>query len=96
MGCLRSMVRCLVSPFKRKESPKPLEIGPPTNFRKEEFPIPFTDDECSTLAPQNTNTSIEKAEVQVAAEQQVSRREMVRQHVRRMSAKITPPFSPTK
>ncbi|KAL2011150.1 hypothetical protein VTN00DRAFT_3868 [Thermoascus crustaceus] len=48
-----------------------------------------------TLAPQNSNASIEKAEVQVAAEQQASRREMVRHHVRRMSAKITPPFPPT-
>ncbi|KAL2222138.1 hypothetical protein M432DRAFT_210018 [Thermoascus aurantiacus ATCC 26904] len=100
MGCIQQIVRCLASPFKKKKSPRRLEIGPPMNFRKEEFPIPFIeqyiDDECSTLAPQNSHISVaEKAEANDAAEQQASKREKVKQHVRRMSAKITPPFPGT-
>ncbi|OQE27351.1 hypothetical protein PENSTE_c004G02272 [Penicillium steckii] len=52
MGCFRQMFRCMIAPFKR-EQPRVLEIGPPTNFRKEEPPACFSDAE-SVLSPKQT------------------------------------------
>ncbi|KAJ9193433.1 hypothetical protein DTO166G4_8703 [Paecilomyces variotii] len=91
MGCFRQMFQCLVAPFQRKkEQPRALEIGPPTNFRKEESPVLFSDDD--TLAPHDSHCDVaEKVSDSDAAGQQNSRRDMIKQHVRRLSTKITPP-----
>ncbi|KAJ5568284.1 hypothetical protein N7450_010770, partial [Penicillium hetheringtonii] len=52
MGCFRQLFRSMLAPFKR-EQPRVLEIGPPTNFRKEEPPACFSDAE-SVLSPKQT------------------------------------------
>ncbi|CAI7677587.1 unnamed protein product [Penicillium pancosmium] len=49
MECFRQIFRCIKAPF-RREKPRALEIGPPTNFRKEELPACFSDAE-SVLSP---------------------------------------------
>ncbi|KAJ5102027.1 hypothetical protein NUU61_004249 [Penicillium alfredii] len=49
MECFRQIFRCIKSPFTRTKQPV-LEIGPPTNFRKEELPACFSDAE-SVLSP---------------------------------------------
>ncbi|KAJ5194952.1 uncharacterized protein N7498_008390 [Penicillium cinerascens] len=49
MECFRQIYRCIKSPFNRDKG-KILEIGPPTNFRKEELPACFSDAE-SVLSP---------------------------------------------
>ncbi|KAJ5098212.1 hypothetical protein N7532_005213 [Penicillium argentinense] len=49
MECFRQIFRCIKAPFTR-EKPRVLEIGPPTNFRKEELPACFSDAE-SVLSP---------------------------------------------
>ncbi|KAL1971272.1 hypothetical protein VTN77DRAFT_224 [Rasamsonia byssochlamydoides] len=50
-GCFPPVFHWLKSPFQRKQEPRILEIGPPTNFRKEEFAMPLSDDE---LVSRNT------------------------------------------
>ncbi|KAJ5800168.1 uncharacterized protein N7518_002236 [Penicillium psychrosexuale] len=49
MECFRQIFRCLKAPFKRDKG-RIIEIGPPTNFRKEELPAYFSDAE-SVLSP---------------------------------------------
>ncbi|OQD76449.1 hypothetical protein PENDEC_c004G04870 [Penicillium decumbens] len=49
MECFRQIYRCIKSPFARNKG-RILEIGPPTNFRKEELPACFSDAE-SVLSP---------------------------------------------
>ncbi|KAJ5558878.1 hypothetical protein N7461_002850 [Penicillium sp. DV-2018c] len=49
MDCFRQIFRCLKSPFRRNKG-RIIEIGPPTNFRKEELPACFSDAE-SVLSP---------------------------------------------
>ncbi|KAJ5121669.1 uncharacterized protein N7515_009630 [Penicillium bovifimosum] len=49
MDCFRQIFRCLKGPF-RREKGRVIEIGPPTNFRKEELPACFSDAE-SVLSP---------------------------------------------
>ncbi|CDM31103.1 unnamed protein product [Penicillium roqueforti FM164] len=44
MECFRQIFRCLKAPFKRDKG-RIIEIGPPTNFRKEELPAYFSDAE---------------------------------------------------
>ncbi|PWY79048.1 hypothetical protein BO83DRAFT_218822 [Aspergillus eucalypticola CBS 122712] len=45
MECFRQIARLVKSPFRREKQQKVLEIGPPTDFRKEELPAFFSDDE---------------------------------------------------
>ncbi|KXG47776.1 uncharacterized protein PGRI_016460 [Penicillium griseofulvum] len=54
MECFRQIFRCLKSPF-RREKGRIIEIGPPTNFRKEELPAYFSDAE-SVLSPSQNTT----------------------------------------
>ncbi|KAF3385233.1 hypothetical protein F1880_002826 [Penicillium rolfsii] len=54
MECFRQVFRCLKAPFVRNQG-KIIEIGPPTNFRKEELPACFSDAE-SVLSPSQNPT----------------------------------------
>ncbi|KAJ5250172.1 hypothetical protein N7489_000582 [Penicillium chrysogenum] len=54
MECFRQIFRCLKTPF-RREKGRIIEIGPPTNFRKEELPAYFSDAE-SVLPPSQNPT----------------------------------------
>ncbi|KAJ5952628.1 uncharacterized protein N7479_011041 [Penicillium vulpinum] len=54
MECFRQIFRCLKAPL-RREKGKIIEIGPPTNFRKEELPTYFSDAE-SVLSPIQNST----------------------------------------
>ncbi|KAJ5371068.1 uncharacterized protein N7496_007160 [Penicillium cataractarum] len=54
MECFRLIFRCLKAPFARNQG-KIIEIGPPTNFRKEELPACFSDAE-SVLSPTQNQT----------------------------------------
>ncbi|CAI7647938.1 unnamed protein product [Penicillium glandicola] len=54
MECFRQIFRCLKAPF-RREKGRIIEIGPPTNFRKEELPAYFSDAE-SVLSPSQNPT----------------------------------------
>ncbi|PWY89037.1 hypothetical protein BO70DRAFT_359345 [Aspergillus heteromorphus CBS 117.55] len=52
MECFRQIARLVKSPFRReKQQHKVLEIGPPTDFRKEELPAFFSDDESVASHP---------------------------------------------
>ncbi|KAJ5433331.1 uncharacterized protein N7458_012487 [Penicillium daleae] len=54
MECFRQIYRYLKAPFSRNQG-KIIEIGPPTNFRKEELPACFSDAE-SVLSPSQNPT----------------------------------------
>ncbi|KAJ5327210.1 hypothetical protein MYU51_017659 [Penicillium brevicompactum] len=54
MECFRQIFRCVRAPFKRERG-RVIEIGPPTNFRKEELPACFSDAE-SVLSPSQNAT----------------------------------------
>ncbi|KAJ5900850.1 uncharacterized protein N7473_004920 [Penicillium subrubescens] len=54
MECFQQIFRCLKAPFVRNQG-KIIEIGPPTNFRKEELPACFSDAE-SVLSPSENAT----------------------------------------
>ncbi|OOQ88048.1 hypothetical protein PEBR_14728 [Penicillium brasilianum] len=54
MECFRQIFRCLKAPFARNQG-KIIDIGPPTNFRKEELPACFSDAE-SVLSPNQNQT----------------------------------------
>ncbi|CAG8369296.1 unnamed protein product [Penicillium salamii] len=54
MECFRQIFRCVRAPFKREKG-RVIEIGPPTNFRKEELPSCFSDAE-SVLSPNQDTT----------------------------------------
>ncbi|CAG8034095.1 unnamed protein product [Penicillium salamii] len=54
MECFRQIFRCARAPFKREKG-RVIEIGPPTNFRKEELPACFSDAE-SVLSPNQDTT----------------------------------------
>ncbi|KAJ5159758.1 uncharacterized protein N7482_006762 [Penicillium canariense] len=54
MECLRQIFRCFKAPFTRDQG-QIIEIGPPTNFRKEELPACFSDAE-SVLSPNQNAT----------------------------------------
>ncbi|KAE8370030.1 hypothetical protein BDV27DRAFT_97246 [Aspergillus caelatus] len=45
MECFRQIGRLVKAPFQRDSHHRALEIGHPTNFRKEEMPTFFPDDE---------------------------------------------------
>ncbi|CAI7644542.1 unnamed protein product [Penicillium viridicatum] len=54
MECFRQIFRCLKTPLRRDKG-RIIEIGPPTNFRKEELPAYFSDAE-SVLSPSQNPT----------------------------------------
>ncbi|CAI7656599.1 unnamed protein product [Penicillium discolor] len=54
MECFRQIFRCLKAPLRRDKG-RIIEIGPPTNFRKEELPAYFSDAE-SVLSPSQNPT----------------------------------------
>ncbi|KAJ5629387.1 hypothetical protein N7528_003044 [Penicillium herquei] len=50
MECFRQAFRCFKAPFTKRNTGTVIEIGPPTNFRKEELPACFSDAE-SVISP---------------------------------------------
>ncbi|CRL21515.1 unnamed protein product [Penicillium camemberti] len=50
MECFRQIFRCLKAPLRRDKG-RIIEIGPPTNFRKEELPAYFSDAESDAYVP---------------------------------------------
>ncbi|KAE8385964.1 hypothetical protein BDV23DRAFT_175870 [Aspergillus alliaceus] len=57
MECFRQIGRMVKAPFQRNPPPqRGLEIGPPMNFRKEEMPSFFPDDESVHLCAQSRDT----------------------------------------
>ncbi|KAK4864109.1 hypothetical protein LT330_010139 [Penicillium expansum] len=54
MECFRQIFRCLKAPLRRDKG-RIIEIGPPTDFRKEELPAYFSDAE-SVLSPSQNPT----------------------------------------
>ncbi|KAL4780637.1 hypothetical protein BJX76DRAFT_360690 [Aspergillus varians] len=88
MDCFRQIYRLVKSPFKRTKH-QVLEIGPPTNFRKEELPSFITDDDANTL---HSRTALEKDAIVKATEEEPSKREKIKSQVRRMSVKMSRPL----
>ncbi|RAH49775.1 uncharacterized protein BO66DRAFT_177866 [Aspergillus aculeatinus CBS 121060] len=86
MECFRQLGRLIKAPFKReKPQPRVLEIGPPTNFRKEEMPSFFPDDDAATLHSRGSTLEKEKDIAIAAIERQQSTRDKIKTHVRRLS-----------
>ncbi|KAH8429612.1 uncharacterized protein LDX57_007283 [Aspergillus melleus] len=91
MECFRQIVRLVKSPFQRDSNQhKVLEIGPPTNFRKEELPAFFSDDDALTL--HSNGSANEKEAVITSVERQPSTRDKIKNHVRRLSVKTHRPL----
>ncbi|CEJ58325.1 hypothetical protein PMG11_06986 [Penicillium brasilianum] len=90
MECFRQIFRCLKAPFARNQG-QIIDIGPPTNFRKEELPACFSD--ADTLTSQNSReTTIEKDETTIEAiPRQPSVKEKVQGRVRKMSVRLSKP-----
>ncbi|OJJ51145.1 hypothetical protein ASPZODRAFT_127170 [Penicilliopsis zonata CBS 506.65] len=88
MECFRQIVRFVKSPFQKSAAPRIIEIGPPTNFRKENMPAFFSD--ADTLTSHDSRGLMKDGEDQVSGsiERRPSTREKIKQHVRRMSIKI--------
>ncbi|KAJ5587122.1 uncharacterized protein N7459_002887 [Penicillium hispanicum] len=53
MECFRQIFQCFKAPFTRSEE-RVIEISRPTNFRKEELPVCFSDAESVISPSQNT------------------------------------------
>ncbi|KAL4909328.1 hypothetical protein BDW74DRAFT_80184 [Aspergillus multicolor] len=87
MDCFRQIYRLAKSPFTRNKH-RVIEIGPPTDFRKEELPSFFTDDDAVTL---HSRTALEKDAIVKAIEEEPSKRDRIKTHVRRLSVKMTRP-----
>ncbi|KAL4990906.1 hypothetical protein BDW68DRAFT_185396 [Aspergillus falconensis] len=87
MDCFRQIYRLIKSPFTRNQH-QVFEIGPPTNFRKEELPSCFTDDDAITL---HSRTAPDKEAIVKATEEEPSKRDRIRTHVRRLSVKMSRP-----
>ncbi|GFF95218.1 hypothetical protein IFM47457_10245 [Aspergillus lentulus] len=83
MECFRQIVRFVKSPFQKKTH-RVLEIGPPTNFRKEELPNFFPDDDHGSALEKDTVKGVQR---------QPSTRDKIKEHVRRMSIKLVGPSS---
>ncbi|KAL3478583.1 hypothetical protein BJX99DRAFT_101571 [Aspergillus californicus] len=108
MDCFRQIYRLVKSPFQRTKR-RGLEIGPPTDFRKEQLPSYFGDDEFVPVSPRpvdigfnddsattlNSHTALEKDAIVHATEQEPSARDRIRSQVRRMSVKISRPLVDT-
>ncbi|KAL4867130.1 hypothetical protein BDV12DRAFT_198478 [Aspergillus spectabilis] len=92
MDCFRQIYRLVKSPFTRTKH-RVLEIGPPTNFRKEELPSFFADDDAITL---HSRTVLEKDAIVQTTEEEPSKRERIRSHVRRLSVKVSRPLVDTE
>ncbi|KAG2021520.1 hypothetical protein GB937_004859 [Aspergillus fischeri] len=89
MECFRQILRFVKSPFQKKTH-RVLEIGPPTNFRKEELPNFFPDDDALTL--HSHGSALEKDTVK-GVQRQPSTRDKIKEHVRRLSIKLVGPSS---
>ncbi|KAL2789269.1 hypothetical protein BJX66DRAFT_339543 [Aspergillus keveii] len=89
MDCFRQIYRLIRSPFQRTQH-RVLEIGPPTNFRKEELPSFFADDDAITL---HSRTALEKDAIVSTTEQEPSTRDKIKSQVRRLSVKMSRPLS---
>ncbi|KAL5337719.1 hypothetical protein BJX70DRAFT_399354 [Aspergillus crustosus] len=92
MDCFRQIYRLVKSPFTHTKH-RVLEIGPPTNFRKEELPSFFADDDAITL---HSRTMLEKDAIVQTTEEEPSKRERIRSHVRRLSIKVSRPLVDTE
>ncbi|KAA8648279.1 uncharacterized protein ATNIH1004_004163 [Aspergillus tanneri] len=82
MECFRQIVRLIKSPFER-ESHRVLEIGPPTNFRKEELPAFFSDDDALTV--HSNGSTNEKEAIIKEMERRPSTCDKIKDQVRRLS-----------
>ncbi|KAI9369710.1 hypothetical protein BJX61DRAFT_134085 [Aspergillus egyptiacus] len=87
MDCFRQIYYLVKSPFRRTKH-RVLEIGPPTDFRKEEMPSFFIDDDTITL---HSRTIIEKEAIVQATEQEPSTRDKIKRQVRRLSVRMPRP-----
>ncbi|KAL5003249.1 hypothetical protein BDV10DRAFT_180935 [Aspergillus recurvatus] len=87
MDCMRQIYRLIKSPFTRNHH-RVIEIGPPTDFRKEELPSCFTDDDAITL---HSRTGLDKDAMVKATEEEPSKRGRIKTHVRRLSVKVSRP-----
>ncbi|RAL14976.1 uncharacterized protein BO97DRAFT_422319 [Aspergillus homomorphus CBS 101889] len=88
MECFRQLVRLVKAPFKReKPQQRVLEIGPPTDFRKEEMPSFFPDDDAATLHSRGSTFEKEKDIAITATERQPSTRDKIKTHVRKLSVR---------
>ncbi|KAL5355715.1 hypothetical protein BJX96DRAFT_170932 [Aspergillus floccosus] len=90
MDCLRQIVRLVKAPF-RRNSHRVLEIGPPMNFRKEELPSFFADDDALTL--HSHGSTLEKHVMVQSVEYQPSPADSLRAQVRRLSVKGIQPLA---
>ncbi|RDH27902.1 hypothetical protein BDQ94DRAFT_175213 [Aspergillus welwitschiae] len=93
MECFRQIARLVKSPFRREKQQKVLEIGPPTDFRKEELPAFFSDDDAATLHSRGSTLEKEKEAAATAMERQPSTRDKIKTHVRRLSVRVARPVS---
>ncbi|PYI06742.1 hypothetical protein BO78DRAFT_110252 [Aspergillus sclerotiicarbonarius CBS 121057] len=93
MDCFRQIARLVKSPFRREKQQKVLEIGPPTDFRKEELPAFFSDDDAATLHSRGSTLEKEKEAAVTAMERQSSTRDKIKTHVRRLSVRVARPLS---
>ncbi|KAL4919537.1 hypothetical protein BDW62DRAFT_41113 [Aspergillus aurantiobrunneus] len=88
MDCFRQiyrLVRSRLTPTKHRV----LEIGPPTNFRKEETPRFFTEDDTITL---HSGTAHDKHAIVNTAEEKPSKRDKIKNRVRKLSVKMPRPL----
>ncbi|KAF9889565.1 hypothetical protein FE257_007275 [Aspergillus nanangensis] len=90
MDCIRQIVRLVKSPF-RRTSHRVLEIGPPMNFRKEELPSFFCDDDSETLHSHGS-TPEKHVMVHTVDCHPSSTTEKIRTQVRRLSVKGVQPL----
>ncbi|KAB8261104.1 hypothetical protein BDV32DRAFT_148969 [Aspergillus pseudonomiae] len=91
MECFRQIGRLVKAPFQRDSHHKALEIGPPTNFRKEEMPTFFPDDDAQTL--HSHSSSLEKDAMIKTLEREPSTRQRIKNNVRRLSVRVARPVS---
>ncbi|KAF7592912.1 hypothetical protein BBP40_012233 [Aspergillus hancockii] len=90
MECFRQIGRLVMAPFQR-DPPRGLDIGPPTNFRKEEMPTFFSDDDAQTL---HSNSSTPEKDAMVKSlEREQSTRQRIKNNVRRLSVRVARPVS---
>ncbi|CRG83812.1 hypothetical protein PISL3812_01168 [Talaromyces islandicus] len=89
-ACLPPVSQWLKSLFQRKEEPERiLEIGPPTNFRREEFTIPLSDED--TLNRHDSHSVIaekEAAQSSMAVRKTSTTREQLRSKIFKLGARL--------
>ncbi|KAH8696514.1 hypothetical protein BGW36DRAFT_428519 [Talaromyces proteolyticus] len=89
--CFSPVLQWLKSLFQREKEPQRIiEIGPPTNFRKEEFTLPLSDDD-ATLYRQDSHGVLAEKEAarQSIISQKPSRRDQLRAKLIGIGAKLT-------